>query len=459
MQPWQTYLSENYGRGLDDMIALLRIPSISALPEHMPDVEAAAHWVAGRMVEAGLEHVRIVPTGAHPAVYGDWLRAPGKPTLLVYGHFDVQPADPVELWTSPPFEPEIRDGRIYARGAGDDKGNMIVPILVADAFLKAQGALPVNLKFLFEGQEEVGSPNLPALVAANRDLLACDLAISADGGIEKEDLPSLTIAFKGIVALQIDVAGAASDLHSGMYGGAVANPIHALVRILDSMRAPDGKIAVTGFYDSVVPLTEEDRAQIAAVPFDEREFFGDLGVEAGFGEPGYTTRERAGARPTLEVNGIWGGFQGEGVKTVLPKEAHAKITCRLVPDQDPEEVYRLLAGHVARHTPPGVQATARRLPGNGYPYHIPADHPANLAAAATLKEVFGVEPVYVRIGGSIPVLATFLSELGAYSISYAFAVDDERHHAPDEFLRLKNYDRALQAWGLLWERIGKQGLG
>ena len=353
MKHWEQYLADHREAATADLVDFLRIPAISSLGEYRDDVAAAANWTAERLRQAGIENVQVLPTPdaggqGHPVVYGDWLHAPGKPTVLIYGHFDVQPVDPLDLWTNPPFEPTVRDGRIYARGAGDDKGNMLIPILVAEAFLKTEGKLPLNLKFIFEGQEEIGSPQFVPFVGEHKELLAADLVISADGAQESETQPILLVGLKGLVPLQIDVYGAKTDLHSGVYGGAVPNPVHALVRILDSLRSPEGKIQVDGFFDDVVDLTPEERGQIAAVPFDAARYFGDLGVAGGFGEPGYTTVERAWARPTLEINGIWGGFQGEGVKTVLPNEAHAKITCRLVANQDPDQIYQ--ADRRARET-------------------------------------------------------------------------------------------------------------
>lgn len=458
MKPWETYLAEHRDAAVAGLLDFLRIPSISSLKENTADVMEAARWTANRLRQAGIEHVEVMPTGGHPVVYGDWLHAAGRPTVLIYGHFDVQPADPLELWTNPPFEPVVRDGRIYARGSGDDKGNMLIPILVAEAFLKTEGRLPINLKFIFEGQEEIGSPEFVPFVAGHKELLAADLVISADGAQESEDQPVLLVGFKGLVALQIDVYGAKTDLHSGIYGGAIANPIHALVRILDSMRSPDGKITVDGFYDDVIDLTDEDRAQIAAVPFDEAKYLADLGVDAPFGEPGYTTVERAWARPTLEVNGIYGGFQGKNIKTVLPSEAHAKITCRLVADQKPDRIYRAIASHIARHTPPGVRVTTTQLPGSAYPYLMSPDHPANHLVGEVLTGLFGNPPHYVRMGGSVPVLMSFLTELGVYTVTLAFALEDERHHAPDEFLRLASFEKGKKAFGLVWEKIAHKGV-
>jgi acetylornithine deacetylase/succinyl-diaminopimelate desuccinylase-like protein len=454
MATWESYLDAQRPRFLHELLDFLRIPSVSALPEHVGDVQRAAQWVAERLQTADLEGVQILPTGGHPVVYGEWLHAPGKLTILIYGHFDVQPADPVDLWTSPPFEPVVRDGRVFARGASDNKGNMLIPILAVEALLQVDGALPVNVKFFFEGQEEIGSPQLPAFIAAQRDLLACDLVISSDGGQYSEDQPALLIGLKGLAGVQIDVRGARTDLHSGLYGGAVPNPIHALVRLLDSMRSPEGKILVEGFYDQVVPLSAEDRAAIAAVPFDETAYREQVGVDALVGEPGYTPREQLWARPTLEVNGIWGGFQGEGVKTVLPCQAHAKITCRLVPDQEPDRIVEALAAHMKRQAPRGVQMTVRPLPGRARPYLIPADQWGNQVAAAVLTELYGKPPYHMRLGGSVPVCELFLSTLGAYMVSFGFGLDDEQFHAPDEFFRLSSFERGPLAYGKLLTQLG-----
>jgi acetylornithine deacetylase/succinyl-diaminopimelate desuccinylase-like protein len=452
---FETYLEEQQPRYLDELLQFLSIPSISALPEHADDVQQGAHWVANRLTAAGMENVQILPTAGHPVVYADWLHTPGKSTVMIYGHFDTQPADPLELWTNPPFEPQIRNDRVYARGASDDKGNMLIPILAVEALLKTEGALPVNVKFFLEGQEEIGSPQLPTLVTNQRDLLACDLVVSADGAQHSEDQPGLLIAFKGLTGIQIDVHGASTDLHSGAYGGAVANPIHALVHILDSMRSTDGKILVAGFYDAVKPLSAEDRAAIAAIPFDEKAYKEAIDVDALVAEPGYTAQEHLAARPTLEVNGIWGGFQGEGTKTVLPNEAHAKITCRLVPNQDPTTIADLLKRHIEQNTPPGVQVKVRNLPGAAKPYLIPLDYWGNQAGAAVLTEMYGKTPYAVRTGGSIPVCETFLSVLGAYTVNFAFGLMDEQIHAPNEFLRLSSFRRGQVAYGKLLHELEK----
>ena len=457
MTTWNEYLAENQARFQDELLDFLHIPSISSLPENAAAVQKAAEWVAGRMKTAGIEAVRVLPTGGHPVVYGEWLHAPDRPTVLIYGHFDTQPVDPLALWSHPPFEPVVEDGRVYARGAADDKGNMLVPILATEALLRSEGELPINVKYFFEGQEEIGSPQLPDFVAGHRELLACDMVVSSDGGQWKEDQPALSVGFRGLCALQIDVKGAKQDLHSGSYGGAVQNPIHALASILSSMHDPDGKIAVAGFYDAVRPLSAEDRQKFAAVPFDEGEYRQRIGVSELFGESGYTTLEREWARPTLEVNGIWGGFQGEGVKTVLPNLAHAKITCRLVADQAPNTIVERIIAHVHKVAPPGVTVTVRPFASSATPYLMPADHPGNKAARAVHQELYGKEPFFVRSGGSIPVCSMFLQSLDAYTVNFAFGLPDENVHAPNEFFRLSSFRRGQQAYCMLLHQLATPG--
>ena len=456
MAAWEGYLHEQKERFLNELMEFLRIPSISSMPEHAADVRLAADWVASRMRAAGIESVRIMPTGGHPVVYGDWLHKPGKPTVLIYGHFDTQPVDPLALWDSPPFEPIIKDGRIYARGATDDKGNMFVPIIVAEALLKAEGALPVNVKFLFEGQEEIGSPQLSDLMAANRATLSCDVVLSADGGQWAEDQPALVLGTRGLAAVYIEVQGPDHDLHSGTYGGTIANPIQALVQILDSMHDRDGRVTVEGFYDDLRPLSDEERAQIGKVPFDEKAYLTETGATGLFGEPGFSTYERAWARPTLEVNGIYGGFQGEGLKTVLPSEAHAKISCRLVADQDPSRIADLIIAHVNKVTPPGVRVEATKAESGAMPYLIPADHGGLRVAASVLKDLYGKEPYQIRMGGTIPANALFLQHLQAYTIVFAFGLVDERQHSPNEFFRLSGYERGQKAYGMLLSALGEE---
>ncbi len=456
MLPWETYLDHQKDRFISELLDFLRIPSISSLPDHQSDVERAAKWLEARMPAAGIESVRIMPTGGHPVVYGEWLHASGRPTVLIYGHFDTQPVDPLDLWNNPPFEPIIRDGRMYARGASDDKGNLFIPIIVAEAMLKTGGSLPVNVKFLFEGQEEIGSPQLADFISANKDLLACDLVLSADGGQWEEDQPALILGTRGLASVFIEVEGPDHDLHSGTYGGTIANPIHALVQILDSMHDPEGQVAVDGFYDDVRSLTDEERAEIARVPYDEAQYLNEIGACCVYGEPGFTTHERAWARPTLEVNGIYGGYQGEGLKTVLPSKAHAKVSCRLVADQDPSKIADLLVAHVNKVSPPWVRVTSTRAESGAIPYLIPAEHRAMHIAASVLGELYGKEPYKIRAGGTIPVNALFLKYLGAYTVVFAFGLKDERQHSPNEFFRLSSYERGQKAYGVLLKRLGEE---
>ncbi len=455
MASYQSYLEIHQDRFLAELFEFLRIPSISALPERAEDVARAGEWVAQRLTAAGVENVAVLPTDGHPVVYGDWLHAPDRPTIMIYGHFDVQPVDPVELWTNPPFEPTVVGDRVYARGASDDKGNMLAPILAVEALLKGEGGAPVNLKFCFEGQEEIGSPHIPDFMPQHTERFACDLAVSADGGQFSETEPILLMSLRGICGVQIDVHGASSDLHSGLHGGRIQNPIHALTQILGSLRRADGTIAVEGFYDDVVELTSDERAAVALVPFDGDQYLKELGLGEEFGEPGYTNRERGWVRPTLEMNGIWGGFQEEGIKTVLPNSAHAKVTCRLVADQDPARIIALLEEHVTQHAPPGVKVEVTPLSILGQPYSISASHWGNRAAATVLKEMYGCEPYQTRSGGSIPITGVFREQLGADTISFGFGIEDENFHAPDEFFRLASFRKSQVAYRKLLAELGK----
>ena len=453
MTTWKRYLSDHRVRFIEELLDFLRIPSISSLSDHTADVQHAARWVAGRLTAAGMEAVAVMPTAGHPVVCGHWLHAPGKPTVMIYGHFDTQPVDPLDLWSHDPFDPKVAGDRVYARGASDDKGNMLAPILAVEALMKTGGRLPVNVKCFFEGQEEIGSPDLPDFIDTYRDRLACDMVLSADGGQWAEDQPAIFVSLRGICALQIDVTGADRDVHSGTYGGTFMNPIHALAAIIASLRSTDGRIRVKGFYDTVRPLTDDDRARIAAIPYDESVFAGKLGVTALHGEPGFSTYERSWARPTLEVNGIWGGFQDEGIKTVIPAAAHAKITCRLVADQAPDDIVRQVTEHIYRHAPAGVRVDVRPLSGSAVPHTVPADHPGHLAAAQVLTKLYGKKPLVARMGGTIPVSGLFFRTLDAHMINFAFGLKDENIHAPDEFFRLSSFDRAQRAWAMLLEAL------
>jgi acetylornithine deacetylase/succinyl-diaminopimelate desuccinylase-like protein len=389
-------------------------------------------------------------------VYGEWLGAPGKPTILVYGHYDVQPADPLDKWESPPFTPTVRDGRLYARGVSDDKGPMLIPIEVAEAFFAEDGGLPLNVKFMFEGEEEIGSPSLEAFITEHRDLLAADVVISADGAMWRIDEPSLTLSNRGLVGLELTVTGPSKDLHSGRHGGSVANPLHALARLIASLHAPDGRIAVSGFYDRVRELAPEERAEIARLPFDEAAYLAQVGAAAAVGEPGYTTLERQWTRPTIEVNGMWGGYQGPGGKSIVPSEAHAKITCRLVPDQQPDQVTDLLVRHLEDHIPDGTRLTIMHHEPGAPAAHIKRDHWALLAAESALEAVYGVQPLRVRMGGTLPVAEIFQRIMGLATVYFSFSTGDEDFHAPNEFFRLHRLQEGLAAWVLLWATLGER---
>lgn len=452
---WEAYLDQNQQRFVEELLDFVRIPSVSAKPENIPDVQRAAEWVAARLTVAGAERAEVLPTAGHPVVCAEWLHAGAdKPTLLIYGHFDVQPAEPFDLWTTPPFEPEIRDGRVWGRGASDDKGGMLIPILAFEAMLRANGRLPVNVKFFFEGQEEIGSPDLPPFVAAHADRLQADMIFSADGLQWAPGQPQIVEALKGLVSLEIVVSGPRSDQHSGMVGGGIANPALALAHILGGLRNADGLITVEGFYDDVIPLSDEVRAAIDRVPFPDADLLAETGATATWGEPGYTTKERIFARPTLDINGLTSGWQGAGTKTVLPAVASAKITCRLVAAQSPEAIFEAIRAHVAKHCPSGVTAEVRRNPGRADPFLVPAGHNAIAVASQILQEVYGRAPYRTRVGGSIPVMTTLLETLGVHAVMFGFSHGDENLHAPNEFFRLDAFRLGQTAYGRLFERLG-----
>ncbi len=448
-----TYLANNQSQYIDELKQFVAIPSVSALPEHRQDVDAAAQWVADRLARMGMENVELLPTEGTSVVYGDWLHASGRPTILIYGHYDVQPADPIALWDSPPFAPEIRDNRLFGRGASDNKGNLLAALIGLEALLACEGKLPVNVKFFLEGEEEIGSPYSLGLLAQEKERFASEICVNADGIQYGPDQPTILSSFRGMAACEIDVQGPKSDLHSGIYGGTLQNPLHALATIIASLHDEEGRIAVDGFYDDVAPLDEEVRRLLSQVPYDEETYMQDLGVDAVFGETGYSTNERAWRRPTLEVNGMGGGFQGEGAKTVLPSTAHAKLTCRLVANQDPDRVLDCIDHHIQQHVPTGVRVTITPRTGKAYPYLLPLNHPGIRHMADTYRELYGKEPFYIGSGGTIPVTAAMLEHLGIYSLVFGFCTRDEQIHAPNEFFRLSSFARAQQAFGLLLHRL------
>jgi acetylornithine deacetylase/succinyl-diaminopimelate desuccinylase-like protein len=447
-----THLTKTQDARMESYKAFLRIPSISAIPAHADDCRAAAVWLADALTRAGVEHAEVVETGGHPIVSADWLHAPDAPTVIVYGHYDVQPVDPLELWTSPPFEPVIVGDRILARGAADDKGQVHAHVMAAGALMATRGGFPVNVKYVFEGEEESSSVHLDAWLAANRERLAADVAIISDSGFFEGNLPAITLSLRGIMYAQIDVAGTAVDLHSGSYGGAVQNPANALAQIIAALKGPDGRIRIPGFYDDVLPLSEADRAALAALPFDEAEYQANLGLPALVGEVGFTTLERRATRPTLDVNGIWGGFIGEGSKTIIPAHAHAKVSCRLVAAQDPDRIFEAFRSYVEEIAPPGVTTTVQYL-GGGHPGVTTMDHPATRAAARALEATFGRAPLYIREGGSIPVSASFASILGLPVVLLGITPPDENAHAPNEWMDLHNYETGIRTFARMFDEL------
>jgi acetylornithine deacetylase/succinyl-diaminopimelate desuccinylase-like protein len=449
------YLSTHDDQILGELIEFARIPSVSTDPQHRQDVARAGEWVAGQLRQSGPIEVRTFPTGGHPVIYGEWLGAPNAPTLLVYGHYDVQPADPIERWQSDPFEPEVREGRLYGRGVSDNKGPMLIPLKVAQAFFATRGALPLNVKFIFEGEEEIGSRNLEPFLAANVRMLRAECVLSADGAMWRIDEPSITVASRGVAALEFSLKGANRNLHSGRYGGSIANALHAMAELVASLHSPNGSVAVDGFYDDVTPVPEEERRAIAVLPFDEGRFLADVGAPALFGEAGYSTLERQWTRPTLEVNGMWGGYQGQGSQTVTPNEAHAKISCRLVPDQHPDNVRALVVRHLETHVPAGVSLSVRGDRHAALPYRISSDHPGLRAAERVLEQVYGKKALRVRTGSTLPVSELFKRLLGIDTVFFSFSTADEDFHSPNEFFRVHRLHEGLEAWARYWETYAR----
>lgn len=456
-QALEDYLAAHADERMESYKAFIRIPSISALPEHAPDCRRAAEWIAADLQRIGLEHVAISETGGHPVVYADWLHAEGAPTVLVYCHYDVQPVDPLDLWTSPPFEPVVVGNRILGRGVADDKGQLHLHLRAAEALLATRAGLAVNLRFVFEGEEESSSAHLDAWLEAHRERLAADFALISDTGFFEGNLPSITIGLRGMMYAQVDVVGSAVDLHSGGYGGTVENPANALARIIAGLKDEHGRILVPGFYDDVVELTGDERRLVAELPFDEAAYLDGLGLPALHGEEGYTTLERRGARPTLDVNGLWGGFQGDGSKTIIPAHAHAKISCRLVTDQDPDRIFDAFRDHVLALAPAGVRVEVRKL-GGGRPSLTPIDHPATQAAARALEATFGRAPLFIREGGSIPVCATFETTLGLPVVLLGFSPPGDHAHAPNEWMDLDNYEAGIRAIARMWDEVAAVGV-
>jgi acetylornithine deacetylase/succinyl-diaminopimelate desuccinylase-like protein len=434
----------NQPRFLSQLKEFVAIPSVSTDPEHKGDVQLAADWVAERLRALGFEHVQIYPTGGHPVVFGDYLKArSGSKTVLVYGHYDVQPAEPLELWHSGPYEPEVRGENLYGRGSSDMKGQVMAVLAAIEAVMQA-GPLPVNLKFLIEGEEEIGSLNLSKFIAGHKDLLACDLVINPDTGLLAPDLPTITYGLRGLAYFEVRVYGPVHDLHSGLYGGVVHNPAQVLCELVAGMHDAEGRVTLPGFYDKVLSLSEEERKELARLPTTEAYYLEKTGVPALWGESGYTPTERVGARPTLEVNGLYSGFTGEGSKTVLPAWALAKISCRLVPDQDPDQVFQQLRQYLSDHTPVTARSEVVELVG-GMPSISDRNSQGVTAVANALESVWGKRPVFRREGGSVPVVAQFQSMMGIETVNFGFGLPDDNAHGPDEKLHLPTWQRGIDA--------------
>ncbi|MBE2256876.1 MAG: dipeptidase [Ignavibacteria bacterium] len=449
------YIESNKDRYLKELEDFLRIPSISTNPENAGDVKKCAKFVSDKLKDAGLENVKIYETEGHPVVYGDWLKAGNdKMTILIYGHYDVQPVDPVNLWTNPPFEPVIKNNKIYARGATDDKGQVYLHIKSIEALLKNENKLPVNVKFVIEGEEEIGSEHLTPFLEKYKDMLKCDYVVVSDTAMYGEGKPAITYGLRGLSYNEILITGPNRDLHSGSFGGTVENPLNALCNIISKLKDEKGKILIPGFYDDVKQLSDKEREEFKKLPYDEKVYKSDLDVEELFGEEGYINEERRTARPTLDVNGIWGGFQGEGAKTVLPSKAGAKVSMRLVPNQNPDKIDSLFKEYVLKLAPKSVKVEVKHLH-NAKPAITPIDSPAMSCAVKALEKAYGKEVLFTREGGSIPIVNTFQEILNAPTVLIGFGLHTENAHSPDEHFDLTNYYKGIESITYFLEELGK----
>ncbi len=450
-----SFIESSKDRYESELKEFLRIPSISTSPEHNSETRRCAEWVADELKRIGLNNVQIMETAGHPVVYGERLDG-GKDatTVLFYGHYDVQPVDPLNLWTNPPFEPTIIGDNIYARGSVDDKGQVLMQLKAIEAHLRVSGAMPVNVKVIIEGEEEIGSPNLDKFLSDNKELLRCDTVLVSDTPMFGYDQPSLCYGLRGLCYMQVEVTGPNRDLHSGFFGGAVENPINALAVMISKLKDENGLILIDGFYDNVTPLSEIERKEFARLPFDQKAFINDLETDASPGEEGYTELERMWARPTLDCNGIWGGFTGEGAKTVLPSKAYAKISMRLVPNQTPDEIAKKFEAYINKIKPAGITLKIIDLHG-GMPAATPIDSDGMNAARKALKQVFGKEPFLTREGGSIPIVNSFTTILGAPTVLMGFGLPDQNAHSPNEKMNLNNFHRGVKCGALFYENLKK----
>ncbi len=454
-QATNAFVESNRERFLDELKDFLRIPSISTLPEHKSDVRRAAEFVADSLKNAGLENVEIIQTAKHPLVYADWLHAPGKPTVLCYGHYDVQPPDPLELWTTPPFEPTIRNGNLYARGSADDKGQMYMHVKAVEALRAVNGTLPVNLKFLIEGEEEIGGESVAKYVADNAAKLKADVALVSDTALYAEGIPTLCIGLRGLIYTEIEARGAARDLHSGLYGGAAPNAVFALIELVSKLKDHTGRIMIPGMYGDVQAPSPAEKKSWESLPFNEQEFLkNEVGSKALTGEKGYSVLERVWARPTLEVHGIAGGFTGAGAKTVIPATATAKVSMRLVPNQNPDKIIAAYKKFVKENTPAGVEMDVRVL-SSGAAIMVNPDHPAINVAARAFKDILGRDTVFVRSGGSIPIVGDFAKHLGIPTVLMGFGLPDDGLHSPNEKYKLANYYSGIMTIAHFFEEYGR----
>lgn len=443
---------ENY---LEELKKFVRIQSISSDPEKADEMVECANWVRDDLENMGMEGVEIIPTDGHPSVYGEWKKAEGKPTILIYGHYDVQPVDPLNLWDTPPFEPEVRNGGLYGRGTVDDKGQIYLHMKAVEAYLKTEGTLPLNVKFLIEGEEEVGSPNLVPLIKSNIDKLQTDVVLISDSHMFAKGIPSICYSLRGLAYFEIRVRGTNSDLHSGTFGGAVINPANALVTIISKLKDDNGKILIPGIYDDVLALTDEEREMFKSLPHDDDKYRKELEAPELFGEEGYTTLERTWARPTLDINGIYSGFMGEGAKTVIPAVATAKISMRLVPDQDYHKIEEQFNDYIQEIAPKAVEVEVLNLHG-GMPYISPMNSPIFEPAREALKKAFGTDTVMMREGGSIPIVTDFEDLLNVPVILIGFGLPDEHSHAPNEWIDLENFQKGIESMAYLYEGLSQK---
>lgn len=454
MQDIINYIKSNKNNYIEELKDFLRIPSISALAENKEDMKKAAQFAADKLKQAGIGNVKIFPTEGHPIVFGEWLGAPGKPTILVYGHYDVQPVDPIELWDNPPFEPVVKGNKIYGRGTTDDKGQLYVHIKSVEAFFKVHGSLPLNVKFILEGEEEIGSENLEIFINQNKNLLKCDTVLVSDTSLYEPGLPTLTYALRGLAFFEIEVTGPNKDLHSGSFGGAVANPVNILAEIIAKLHDKKNKVAIPGFYDDVTKLSKKERDNFKLLKFDEKSFKKEIGIPDFHGEEGFTTLERIWARPTLDCNGIFGGFTGTGAKTIIPAKATAKISMRLVASQNAGKIGKLFAKFVKEIAPKSVKVKVTEMQG-GAPFMTPITDKAIVAASNAMAKAFGKKTVYIRDGGSIPVITTFAQKLNAPIVLMGIGLETENLHSPNEHFNLDHFELGILSSALFIDEYSK----